>query len=165
MTIEIGRVCIKTAGREAGKLCVVIKNMDDNFVFITGPKSLTHVKRRKCNIIHLEPLDAKISIKSDASDSEVEAEYKKGDILKKYQISVLSVRDIHKEAAHKKKHEPKPAHKEEHKPEKPAEKPKEKTTAKKPAKPVTKKPVVKKAETKKTAAKPAKKAAPKKKAK
>ena len=32
VTLEVGRVCIKTAGREAGKYCAVIKKDDENFV-------------------------------------------------------------------------------------------------------------------------------------
>ncbi|MEM5790964.1 MAG: 50S ribosomal protein L14e, partial [Candidatus Aenigmatarchaeota archaeon] len=43
MPLEVGRVCLKIAGREAGKYCVVLKKIDDNFVLITGPKSLTGV--------------------------------------------------------------------------------------------------------------------------
>lgn len=100
-TLDIGRICIKIAGREAGKLCVIVKNIDDNFVLITGPKSMTSVKRRRCNINHLEPLETKISIKSDATDTDVETEYKKGKIIDKYQIAALTIRDIHKEAVHK----------------------------------------------------------------
>jgi large subunit ribosomal protein L14e len=77
---EVGRVCLKTAGREAGKYCVVVKKMDENFVMVTGPKSLTHVKRRRCNINHLEPLTEKIKIKSDASDVEVLKAYKQDSV-------------------------------------------------------------------------------------
>lgn len=69
--IEVGRICLKTAGREAGKYCVVLKKMDDKFVLVTGPKAATDVKRRRCNIEHLEPLTEKIKIDADASDSEV----------------------------------------------------------------------------------------------
>ena len=70
--LEPGRVCVKTAGREAGKYCVIVKKMEENFVLITGPKSVTDVKRRRCNINHLEPTMEKLDIKADAPDSEVE---------------------------------------------------------------------------------------------
>ena len=80
---EIGRVCMKTAGREAGKYCVIIKKEDENFVTVTGPKSLTSVKRRRCNINHLDPLTEKVNIKSDASDA---------DVLKAYQESSVFVK-------------------------------------------------------------------------
>jgi len=83
--IEIGRLCVKTAGREAGRFCVVVKNVDDNFVLITGPKRLTKVKRRRCNVEHLKTLGHKIGIKADAPDSEIEKELEKGNVLQKLQ--------------------------------------------------------------------------------
>ncbi len=69
--IEIGRICVKIAGREAGRKCVIVDIIDENFVLVTGPKQLTGVKRRRCNINHLEPLDKKIDIPKGASDEEV----------------------------------------------------------------------------------------------
>lgn len=70
--IEVGRICIKLAGRDAGKKCVVVEVLDDNFVMIDG-----ETRRRKCNIIHLEPLNDVIKIKSKASHSDVVSEFKK----------------------------------------------------------------------------------------
>lgn len=69
--IEIGRICVKIAGREAGRKCVIVDIIDDNFVLITGPKSLTGVKRRRVNIKHIEPLDKVIDIPKGASDDDV----------------------------------------------------------------------------------------------
>ena len=69
--IEVGRICVKIAGREAGRKCVIVDLIDDNFVLITGPKSLSGVKRRRVNIKHIEPLDKKIDIRRGASDEEV----------------------------------------------------------------------------------------------
>lgn len=69
--IEIGRICIKIAGREAGRKCIIVDIIDENYVLITGPKQLTGVKRRRCNINHIEPLDKKIDIPKGASDEEV----------------------------------------------------------------------------------------------
>ncbi len=69
--MEIGRICIKTAGREKGKKCVIVDVIDKNFVLITGPKSLTGVKRRRANIKHLKPTEEKIKIKKGASDEAV----------------------------------------------------------------------------------------------
>jgi large subunit ribosomal protein L14e len=69
--IEVGRICVKIAGREAGRKCVIVDIIDENFVLVTGPKSLTGVKRRRCNINHLEVLDKKIEIPKGASDEEV----------------------------------------------------------------------------------------------
>ncbi|MEM2815963.1 MAG: 50S ribosomal protein L14e [Candidatus Bathyarchaeia archaeon] len=69
--IEVGRICVKVAGREAGMKCVIVDVIDKNFVLVTGPKSITGVKRRRSNINHLEPLAQKIDIKRGASDEEV----------------------------------------------------------------------------------------------
>ncbi len=69
--IEVGRICVKTRGREAGRKCVIVDIIDENFVLITGPKELTGVKRRRANIDHIEVLDRKIDIEKGASDEEV----------------------------------------------------------------------------------------------
>jgi large subunit ribosomal protein L14e len=69
--IEVGRICIKTLGREAGKKCVVIDMVDKNFVLITGPKKVSEIKRRRANISHLEPTREKIDINRGATDEEV----------------------------------------------------------------------------------------------
>lgn len=69
--IEVGRICVKQAGRENKKKCVVIDVMDKSFVLVTGPKKLTGVKRRRVNLNHLAPLEDKIDVKRGASDEEV----------------------------------------------------------------------------------------------
>ena len=69
--IEVGRICVKQAGRENGKKCVVIDVMDKSFVLVTGPKKVTGVKRRRVNISHVSPLVDKIEVKRGASDEEV----------------------------------------------------------------------------------------------
>lgn len=69
--IEVGRICRKIAGREAGRACVVVRVIDDNFVEVTGPKELTGVRRRKVNIKHLVPLPIKLDISEGASEEEV----------------------------------------------------------------------------------------------
>jgi len=69
--IDIGRVCIKTMGRERGKRCVIVDIVDRSFVLVTGPKSVTGVKRRRANVSHLEILDEVVKIPRRASDEEV----------------------------------------------------------------------------------------------
>ncbi len=66
MLIEVGRVCIKTAGHEAGEKCIVIDNAGDGFAIVVGPR----VKKRRCNIKHLEILPHKIDIKKGAAEKE-----------------------------------------------------------------------------------------------
>ncbi len=70
--IEIGRICVKTRGREAGSKCVIVDIIDDNFVLVTGPKKVSGIKRRRLNIAHLEPTDKKIDIQKGAADEEIE---------------------------------------------------------------------------------------------
>jgi large subunit ribosomal protein L14e len=65
---EIGRLCLKIAGRDANKKCLIVNVIDEQFVMIDG-----QTRRRKCNIIHLEPLDKVIKIKKDASNKDVVA--------------------------------------------------------------------------------------------
>ena len=69
--IEVGRLCVKQAGRECCKKCVVIDVMDKIFVLVTGPKKVTGVKRRRVNLNHVMPLKDKIEVKRGASDEEV----------------------------------------------------------------------------------------------
>ena len=68
---DVGRICVKIAGREAGRKCVIVDIIDDNFVLITGPKQLTGVKRRRVNIKHIEPTEYRINIRKGASDEEI----------------------------------------------------------------------------------------------
>ncbi|RLF24213.1 MAG: 50S ribosomal protein L14e [Thermoprotei archaeon] len=68
---DIGRICVKTMGREAGRKCVVVDIIDDKFVLVTGPKDISGVKRRRANVKHLEPTPVKINIRRGASDEEV----------------------------------------------------------------------------------------------
>jgi large subunit ribosomal protein L14e len=63
--IEVGRICVKIAGREAGEKCVIVEVIDDKFVEVVG----TSMKNRKCNIKHLEPVEQTIEIKSDDVES------------------------------------------------------------------------------------------------
>jgi len=78
---DIGRVCVKIAGREAGRKCVIVDIIDDNFVLVTGPKALTGVKRRRANIKHLEPTPYKVDIEKGAGDEEVVRALEKAGLL------------------------------------------------------------------------------------
>jgi len=65
--MEVGRVCVKLAGREAGEKCVIVEVIDKTYVLVSGP----NVKRRRCNIKHLEPLPNKLEIGKGASDEDI----------------------------------------------------------------------------------------------
>lgn len=81
----VGRICVKLAGREAGRKCIIVDVIDKNFVLITGPKSVSNVKRRRANVKQLEPLEM-IEISKKISDEDLEKElkkHKKIDFMKK----------------------------------------------------------------------------------
>jgi large subunit ribosomal protein L14e len=71
-SMEVGRICVKLVGRETGRKCVVVDVVDKNFVLITGPKSVTGVRRRRTNVDHLEPTPESVEVKKGAGDDEVE---------------------------------------------------------------------------------------------
>ena len=70
--IEIGRLCIKIAGRDAGKKCVVIDVIDDSFVLIDG-----ETRRKRCNKLHLEPSADLIEVTKGAEHNQIITEFKK----------------------------------------------------------------------------------------
>ena len=70
--IEIGRLAIKIAGRDAGLKCVIVDILNKNFVLIDG-----ETRRRKCNIMHIEPLKEKLNIEKNAPHSEIVKEFEK----------------------------------------------------------------------------------------
>jgi large subunit ribosomal protein L14e len=74
---EVGRICIKTTGRDAGGRCVIVDVIDRNFVLVTGPKSATGVRRRRVNLNHLKPLDERVEVEKGATDEAVAAALKK----------------------------------------------------------------------------------------
>jgi len=70
--IEVGRLAVKIAGRDAGKKCVIVEIIDKNYVIIDGD-----VRRRKCNVDHLIELKDTIEIKNKASHEDVSKEFEK----------------------------------------------------------------------------------------
>ena len=69
--IDIGRIVVKIAGREALRKAVVVDIVDKNYVLITGPPSLTGLKRRRVNVNHIEPTTKKLDITRKATDADV----------------------------------------------------------------------------------------------
>ncbi len=72
VSIEVGRICVKLTGRETGKKCVVVDVVDKNFALVTGPKSVTGIRRRRTNVDHLEPTAELVELKKGATDDEIE---------------------------------------------------------------------------------------------
>ncbi len=75
--IDVGMICIKTVGKEAGKKCVVMDIIDKNFAIITGPKEVTGVKRRRVGIKHLLLTGEAVDVKEGMSDEELVSVLKK----------------------------------------------------------------------------------------
>ncbi|MGV8172177.1 MAG: 50S ribosomal protein L14e [Candidatus Woesearchaeota archaeon] len=72
---DIGRICVKIAGRDAGQKCVIVEVLDDKYVIIDGM-----TRRRKCNKMHLEPLNQKVDLVAKASHEDVARAFKTLDL-------------------------------------------------------------------------------------
>ncbi len=79
--VEVGRICVKIAGREAGRRCVIVDVIDKNFVLVTGPMKVSGVRRRRANINHIESTSSKVKIKKGAGDDEVSEALEKAGLL------------------------------------------------------------------------------------
>ena len=85
---ETGRVCVKTTGRESGSYCVIVNELDGKMVEVTGPKHISGVRRRACNIRHLEPLKIKLDISSGADDDAVQKALETAGLIEKFRTKV-----------------------------------------------------------------------------
>ena len=88
MVFDVGRVCVKTHGRNAGKYVVVVKGIEDGFVEITGPKDVNGIKRKRSNVRHLIPTSKKLNISEKASDDEIKKELEKMKLLETFKNKV-----------------------------------------------------------------------------
>ena len=75
MVLEIGRLCVKTAGRDAMELCVVVEKIDKNTVLIDG-----NTRRKNVSIAHIEPLNKVLDVKSGADTKAVLAAFESNGI-------------------------------------------------------------------------------------
>jgi len=74
--LEVGRLCIKTAGRDAMRECVVVEIIDSTYVLVDG-----NVRRKRVNKAHIEPLNKVLKVKKGADTKEVLAAMDKEGIL------------------------------------------------------------------------------------
>ncbi len=81
---DIGRVCVKTMGREAGKYCIIVDVIDKNYLLIDG----LVVRRRRTNFKHVEPTKDVIDLKKGADHAAVEAAIKKSKLEKKLKETI-----------------------------------------------------------------------------
>lgn len=63
--LDVGRVCVKIAGRDAGLTCVIV-DVSHGKIEIDG-----QTRRRKVNPLHVEPLAKTVNIKKGASHADV----------------------------------------------------------------------------------------------
>lgn len=68
--MDIGTICIKIAGRDAGKTCVIIDKQDKR-ILIDG-----ETRRRTVNPAHLEPTGKTIDIQQGASRQDIKNAFK-----------------------------------------------------------------------------------------
>jgi len=88
-SIEVGRICVKLNGREAGSKCVIVDVIDKNFVLVTGPQKVTGVRRRRTNVKHLEPTEDTVEVKKGASDEDVSKAFGRGKKAESFKEKVL----------------------------------------------------------------------------
>lgn len=107
---DIGRMCVKIAGRDAGKKCVILEVLDNGYVLVDG-----ETRRRKCNTKHLSPLKETITVSAKRDHDVIAKEFEK-----------LGLKPMNT-TAKEKKEKPKKQRKQKAKTEKPkkADKPKE----------------------------------------
>jgi len=63
---QVGRLCVKTAGRDAMQYCVIVEELDNTYVLVDG-----NVRRKKVNKAHIEPLNQTLDIKKGADTKTV----------------------------------------------------------------------------------------------
>ncbi len=67
---DVGRICVKLRGSDAGRRGVVVSSAGDQLL-LTGPRALTGVRRRAIARWHVEMTDRRVAVAPDASDDEV----------------------------------------------------------------------------------------------
>ena len=87
---NVGRVCVKTAGREAGRYCIVVQKPSGRNVLVTGPSP--GVRRRSCNLAHLEPLLLSLSVPAEASDEAVQKAWESSEVPQKLRLAPRKAR-------------------------------------------------------------------------
>ncbi len=88
--IDIGRIVVIIQGRRAGKKAVVVDIIDENFVVVTGPKTINGVKRRRMNVDHIIPINMKIDIERGAEDEAVLEKLKERE-LEKFMVEPVRI--------------------------------------------------------------------------
>ncbi|MHA2233526.1 MAG: 50S ribosomal protein L14e [Candidatus Hodarchaeales archaeon] len=82
-TFEIGRIAVKTAGREAAQKAVIVDFIDSTFVLVTGA-GISNIKRRRANMKHLEPTTHVLDISKGASDEDIQKAIEKAGLTEEF---------------------------------------------------------------------------------
>ena len=62
----VGSVCLKLAGRDANRFCVIVEELDTKMVLVDGD-----TRRKKCSLRHLKVFPKKVSVTSKSSTEDV----------------------------------------------------------------------------------------------
>ena len=65
--IDVGRVCVKVRGRDAGGLCMVLNSDSNGRVLVDG----LGVRRKMVSVLDVEPTPTVLKIKKEASTESV----------------------------------------------------------------------------------------------
>lgn len=63
MLLEVGRLVVKTAGRDAMEYGVIVEKIDENYFLVDG-----NTRRKKVNKSHLEPVGKVLDIKKGTTE-------------------------------------------------------------------------------------------------
>jgi large subunit ribosomal protein L14e len=96
--LTVGRLCVKTAGRDAMEHCVIVEEIDEKYVLVDG-----NTRRKKVNKSHIEPLNKTIDIKKGATTKDVHTAFEKLGLPVKIRGEARSAKpQVKKEVAKKK---------------------------------------------------------------
>ena len=76
--LDVGRVCRKTRGRDAGGFCVVVDKPDGGRVLVDG----RDVRRKKVNLNHIEPTGVLLDLKKGSETGAVVSALKDAKLIR-----------------------------------------------------------------------------------
>ena len=95
---EVGRICVKLRGSDAGRRGVVLSSGLDALL-ITGPHSLTRVRRKSVKRTHVEMTALRIAISPEASDEDVLVALLRADLVGAMLLRIPKPLSLNREAS------------------------------------------------------------------
>ena len=87
--MDIGQLCVKTAGKEAGKICVIVDKVDDTYYLLSNGSNKTIQMPKKKSIKHFnvlknvdDEIKASIILKKKGTDLKIKRFLKLKGIVK-----------------------------------------------------------------------------------